>query len=71
MPTSTRKSPSVSLGEAIATLQKAQALLTHPPVSNGEIRKAQALAASAINLLEPLILISHNMRQVMDRARPR
>jgi hypothetical protein len=58
MPTSTKKSPTSALASAIAQLQKAQALITQPPVSNGEIRKAQTLATSAIKALDPLIVFN-------------
>lgn len=60
MPTPIKKTAAGSLADAIAALQKAQALITQPPVTNGEIRKAQALATSAIGLLEPLLRFAVN-----------
>ena len=58
MPPAAKKSAAGAVADAISALQKAQVLLTHPPVSNGDIRKAQALATSAIKSLEKLLLFA-------------
>lgn len=58
MPPAAKKTAADAVADAISALQKAQALISHTPVSNGDIRKAQALATGAIKSLETLLLFT-------------